>query len=189
VGDITPLHAPSWRTEALAAMNFRELDQAFGGDDTAEWLQAATNGGLIETHLRLGRMLLSGEGLPVDRRAAFACFLSASAGGNAEAQNLLGRCYENGWGIDVDRDAARTCYRQAAEKGDYRAAHNHACVLAAEGCVAGALHWFARGIGDAPEPARRQILKALSEHPRCAIRAFACRELGDPLVARTGQSA
>ena len=52
---------------------------------------------------------------------------------------MLGRCYENGWGVDIDRDAARLCYRQAAEKGDYRAAHNYACVLAAEGCIAGAL--------------------------------------------------
>jgi len=188
MGEIHPLHTPSWRMEALAAMNPRELGQAFG-EDTAEWLQAATGCGLTESQLRLGRMLLTGQGMPVDRRAAFTCFLSASVGGSAEAQNLLGRCYENGWGVDVDRDAARLCYRQAAEKGDYRAAHNHACVLAAEGCIAGALHWFARGIGEAPEPVRQQMLQALSGHPRCAIRAFARRELDDPLVARPGQSA
>ena len=117
MGEIHPFPVQSWRMEALAAMNPSEIGQAFGGEDTAEWLQAATGSGLIESQLRLGRMLLIGQGMPVDRRAAFTCFLSASASGSAEAQNLLGRCYENGWGVDVDRDAARLCYRQAAEKG------------------------------------------------------------------------
>jgi TPR repeat protein len=181
----TPAAQP-WRAEALIAMDAADLGQAFSGEDTAEWLQAVTNCGLVEAQLHLGRMLLTGEGLPADRRAAFACFLSASAGGNAEAQNLLGRCYENGWGVTQDRAMARNYYRQSAEKGDFRGAHNHACVLAAEGCVAGALHWFGRGIGDAPEPVRQEMLKALTQHPRCAIRAFALRELDGPPVARRG---
>ena len=116
-------------------------------------------------------MLLTGLGLPMDRRAAFACFLTAASAGNAEAQNLVGRCYENGWGVAMDRDAARLSYRRAAELGDYRGAHNHACVLAAEGCLAGALHWFTRGIGDAPEPERSQMLECCNaasalRHPR-----------------------
>ena len=178
-----------WRAEALMAMTRADLAQTLGDDDVAEWLEAATACGLVEAQLRLGRMLLAGEGLPRDWQAAFACFLSASADGNAEAQNLLGRCYENGWGVTPDRDAARACYREAAEKGDFRGAHNHACALAAKACVAGALHWFARAIGDAPEPTRRPMLEALATHPRCAIRAFARRELDCPPVARTGRSA
>jgi len=132
-----------WRAEALMAMTRADLAQTLGDNDVTEWLEAATACGLVEAQLRLGRMLLTGEGLPRDWQAAFACFLSASADGNAEAQNLLGRCYENGWGVAPDRAAARACYREAAEKGDFRGAHNHACALAAEGCVAGALHWFA----------------------------------------------
>lgn len=94
-------------------------------------------------------------------------------GGNPEAQNLLGRCHENGWGTKQDREAARRCYRAAAEAGDYRGAHNHACVLAAEGCIAGALHWFERAVAGAPPPARDAILLALRHHPRCVIRVFA----------------
>ena len=178
-----------WRAKALMAMTGADLAQTLGDNEVVDWLEAATACGLIEAQLRLGRMLLTGEGLPRDWQAAFACFLSASADGNAEAQNLLGRCYENGWGVAPDR-AARACYREAAEKGDFRGAHNHACALAAaEGCVAGALHWFARAIGDAPEPTRRPMLEALATHTRCAIRAFARRELDCPPVARTGRSA
>jgi hypothetical protein len=117
-------------------------------------------------------MLLTGDGVACDRRAAFACFLSAAGGGNAEARNLLGRCFENGWGTSVDRDAARNCYR-----------------LAADGRIAGALRWFERGITGAPLPARLHMLKALTHHPRCAIRAFALRGLDSCPVARCDQSA
>jgi TPR repeat protein len=187
VSNIHVLNTPHWRAEALMAMAQGDLGPALASEEAAEWLEAATGCGDVDAQLRLGRMLLTGQGLPVDRRAAFACFLTAAASGNAEAQNLVGRCYENGWGVAVDRGAARLCYREAAELGDYRGAHNHACVLAAEGCLAGALHWFARGIGDAPEPARSQMLESLIQHPRCAIRAFARRELesapaGRPVV-------
>jgi TPR repeat protein len=185
MSDVHILHVRPWRAEAL--IGNKPVGQAFDdeGPCGAEWLEAATSCGMVEVQLRLGRMLLTGEGLSADRRAAFACFLNASAGGNAEAQNLLGRCYENGWGVASDRQAAGICYRLAAEKGDFRGAHNHACMLAAQGCIAGALHWLARGIGDAPEPLRQQMLKALAGHPHCAIRAFARRELESPLVART----
>ena len=109
--------------------------------------------------------------------------ISAAGGGNAEARNLLGRCFENGWGTAIDRDAARNCYRLAAESGDFRGAHNYGCVLAADGCIAGALRWFERGIADAPLPARIHMLKALTHHPRCAIRAFAMRALESCPVA------
>lgn len=186
---MTNIHAlPTrpWRVQALVAMTPADMSEAFDGEDAAEWLEAAAGCGLVQAQLRLGRMLLTGEGFPLDRRAAFACFLTAAAAGNAEARNLLGRCYENGWGVGIDRNAARACYREAAELGDYRGAHNHACVLAAEGCIAGALHWFARGIGEAPPPARRTMLECLARHPRCAIRAFARREMESAPVVPGG---
>jgi TPR repeat protein len=172
-----------WRAQALAAMNPAELGEAFGGDEAADWLEAAASSGMADALLRLGRMLLTGETISCDQRAAFACFLSAADGGNAEAQNLLGRCFENGWGTAVDRNAARNCYRQAAENGDFRGAHNYGCVLSADGCIAGALRWFERGIAGAPLPARIQMLKALAHHPRCAVRAFAGRALENCPVA------
>src|SRR5689334_3384596 len=126
------LPAPSWRAEMLAQLSPRELVTAFDGEDASDWLQAVMASGMATAQIRLGRMLLAGEGLAADHQAAFACFLSAAATGNPEAQNLLGRCHENGWGTRKDRDAARRCFRAAAEAGDYRGAHNHACILAAE---------------------------------------------------------
>ncbi len=134
-------------------------------------------------------MLLTGDGMPADRRAAFACFLSAAGGGNAEARNLLGRCFENGWGTAVDRDAARNCYRMAAEDGDFRGAHNYACVLATDGCIAGALRWFERGISASAATRAASDAEILTHHPRCAIRAFAVRALESCPVAQDGQSA
>lgn len=169
------LPSPSWRAELLTQLSPRELSTAFEGEDPSDWLHAAMASGMAEAQVRLGRMLLAGDGLPVDHRAAFACFISAAATGHAEAQNLLGRCHENGWGTKPDREAARRCYRSAAEAGDYRGAHNHACVLAAEGCIAGALHWFERAVRGAPPPARDAIFLALRHHPRCAVRAFAAK--------------
>lgn len=192
MGELHFLHATPaqpWRVEALAAMNPAELGEAFRSDEAADWLEAAAACGLVEAQLKLGRMLLTGDGMPTDRRAAFACFLSAAGGGNAEARNLLGRCFENGWGTAVDSDAARNCYRMAAEGGDFRGAHNYACVLAMDGCIAGALRWFGRGTSAAPLPVRREMLKSLTHHPRCAIRAFAGRALESCPVAEAGQSA
>lgn len=186
MGSVHFLNVPStrpWRAQALAAMNPAELGEAFGGGEAADWLEAAAACGMADAQLRLGRMLLTGETISCDQRAAFACFLSAADGGSAEAQNLLGRCFENGWGTPVDRNAARACYKQAAENGDFRGAHNYACVLSADGCIAGALRWFERGIAGAPLPARVQMLKALSHHPRCAVRAFASRALENCTVA------
>lgn len=66
-----------------------------------------------------------------------------------------------------DLGAARTRNREV-ENCDFLGTHNHACVLAAEGCVAGALHWFARSIGSTPEPMRQHMLEG--QHPRCARR-------------------
>jgi TPR repeat protein len=164
-----------WRAELLASLSPRELTAAFEGEDPADWLHAAMVSGMAQAQIRMGRMLLAGEGLPTDHRAAFACFLSAAASGDPEGQNLLGRCHDNGWGTLPNKDAARRCYKAAAEGGDYRGAHNHACALASDGCIAGALHWFEKAVKDAPPPARDAILIALSHHPRCAIRAFARR--------------
>jgi hypothetical protein len=65
-----------------------------------------------------------------------------------------------------DLGVARTRCREA-ENGDFLSVHNHTCVLAAEGCVAGALHWFARSIGDAPEAMRQHMLKGPAQNPRC----------------------
>ena len=173
MAQIVPLSIPQprpWRAIALDTMTDRDLDAALGGQDAAAWLDAANRTGNPQTQIRLGRLLL---GQPRDPRAAFACFLCAARTGDAEAWYLLGRCYEQGWGTGIDGTRARHAYRQAAEAGDFRGAYNYAGLAAADGCLAGALHWFERALAMAPDAPRAAMIDAMTGHPLADVRAIA----------------
>ncbi|HXM00084.1 MAG TPA: tetratricopeptide repeat protein [Rhizomicrobium sp.] len=242
-----------WRVAALSMMSAEELRAVFGGDDAAPWVVAAANGGIVEAQRRLGRMLLSGEGIAKDEAAAFAWFARAAETGDSDAHNMLGRCHENGWGTarDADRAArhyaiaacagdawaqynlghlflggigvprdrdeafqwysraagrghvramnlvarcheegwgtardaalARVWYRKSADGGYFRGAYNYATMLAAEGCIAGAAHWFEKALAAAPDPSRTNMTAALMKSPHAPLRALA---LG--MTAQTG---
>ena len=235
----------AWRVAALSMMSAAELNRVLSGSEAASWVIAAANAGIAEAQLRLGRMMLSGEGMTKDERAAFAWFARAAETGNIEAHNMLGRCYEGGWGTaqdvakgaqhygiaaengdawaqynlghlyldgngvprDVDwafvlymraseqgharamnlvarcyeegwgapRDAAlaRDWYRKSAEGGYFRGAYNYATLLAADGEIAEAAHWFTKAMATAPEPTRGNMIAALSKHPDAMLRAIA----------------
>ncbi|HEY4942971.1 MAG TPA: tetratricopeptide repeat protein [Rhizomicrobium sp.] len=107
----------AWRVAALSMMSPAELRALLSGGDAASWVEAAAACGMAEAQLRLGRMLLEGQGVARDARAAFACFLCAAETGDADARNMLGRAYENGWGTAPDPARAAVLYRQAAEAG------------------------------------------------------------------------
>jgi TPR repeat protein len=79
-----------WRAELLAQMNPQKVRVALEGEDPSEWLHAVMVSGMAEAQIRLGRLLLSGEGLPTDRRAALACFLSAAATGQPGSPEFAG---------------------------------------------------------------------------------------------------
>ena len=242
-----PAPHEAWRVAALTMMGPDELSATLQSGDAAQWVGAAARCGIAKAQLRLGRMLLEGEGVNRDARAAFACFLCAAESGDAEAHNMLGRCFENGWGtekyftssahhyriaaeagldwaqynlahmllsgigIEQDRGAAfcfyglaaaqghvramnllgrcheqgwgvesdiaiaRAWYRRSAEGGYFRGAYNYGSVVAAEGCIAGALHWFERAFADAPEPTRSNMIIALLSRKEPALRALAER--------------
>lgn len=237
----------AWRMAALSMMSAEELRAIFSGDaaSAAPWVMAAANGGLAEAEVRLGRMLLSGEGVAKDERAAVAWFARAAETNSTDAHNMLGRCYENGWGVardfdvagrhyaiaasagnawaqynlahlfldglgvprDVDeafawymraakqghvramslvgrcyeegwgvvQDAtlARAWYRKSADGGYFRGAFNYASMLASEGCVAGAAHWFEKALSTAPEPTRSTMIDALLKSPYVELRTLA----------------
>ncbi|HEY2067922.1 MAG TPA: tetratricopeptide repeat protein [Rhizomicrobium sp.] len=245
-----------WRVAALSAMGEPELHAVLSGDGAAAWVKAAANSGFVDAQLRLGRMLLSGEGVTRDQRAALAWFLQAAETGSAEAHNMAGRCLENGWGtapdatraaahyriaadagdswaqynlghfyldgVGVARDPdaafdwysrasaqghpramnlvarcyeegwgaakdshlARAWYRKSAEGGYFRGAYNYATLLVAEGCIAGAAHWFEKALATAPEPTRSAMAGALSKSPHAELRRIA---LG--MTAQTGVTA
>jgi TPR repeat protein len=243
----------AWRLAALSMMGEAELRALFASEAAATWVTAAANSGVPEAQLRLGRMLLSGEGAAKDEAAAVAWFAQAAEAGDSEAHNMLGRCLENGWGVARDLDGAarhyaiaatagdawaqynlghlfldgigvprdrdeaflwyaraseqghvramnlvarcyeegwgvardsalaRAWYRKSAEGGYFRGSYNYATMLATEGCLAGAAHWFEQALAIAPEPTRAAMAGALMKSPHALLRGIA---LG--MTAQTG---
>jgi len=201
--------AAAWRVAALTRLAAGELSTTPDEGDTAQWVEAAAGCGIAEAQMTLGHMLLAGNGIGPDPRAAFACFLCAAdngdagghamlghclengrgtekdlsaaimhyrraaALGHAGAMNILGRCHETGIGMKPDRLLARAWYRRSARGGDFRGAYNYAAMIAAEGCTAGALHWFGRALLSAPAPDRDDMVTALLSHRIGAVRALA----------------
>jgi TPR repeat protein len=237
--------ADIWRVAALSAMGGTELQTALSGEAAAIWVSAAAKNGFLEAQLRLGRMLLAGDGVTKDQASAFCWFRRAAESGSIEAHNMAGRCLENGWGtapdaaraaahytiaaeagdawaqynlghlcldgIGVARDfarafnwysraanqdharamnlvarcheegwgtardsaLARAWYRKSAELGYFRGAYNYATLLIADGCLAGAAHWFEKALAAAPEPTRSAMTGALAKSPHAELRGLA----------------
>ena len=143
-------HEGVWRVAALTMMPPGELRALLSGDPrvAAPWVHAAANAGLIEGQVRLGRMLLTGEGMMRDEEAALEWFSRAAMRGDADAQNMLGRCHENGWGTCADAAQAARWYARAAEAGHAWAQNNLGHMLLDGNGVArdrdAAFRWYKR---------------------------------------------
>jgi len=122
----TPKSADAWRLAALAMMPRDRLQSIFGGDacEAAPWVISAARCGLADAQIRLGRMLLAGEGLAKDEIAALSWFHRAADKDDPEAQNMVGRCHENGWGTAPDASEAAIWYERAASAGHTWAQYN-----------------------------------------------------------------
>ena len=105
-----------WR---LQQMSVRELRLLLAGEaaEIAPWIESAARYGHAEAQLRLGQILLDGQGFPGDPARAFRWFTRAADQGLAEAHNMVGRCHENGWGVPVDLVEAAGAYARAAAAG------------------------------------------------------------------------
>ena len=121
----------------------------------------------------LGHCLENGRGTEKDLSAAITHYRLAAALGHAGAMNFLGHCHEAGIGMKSDRLLARAWYRRSARGGNFRGAYNYATMIAGEGCIAGALHWFGRALLSAPVPDRDAMVTALLSHRVGAVRALA----------------
>jgi len=206
--NVRPVPA-TWRVAALAELASRELSINWEEGDMAQWVEAAAGCGIAEAQMRLGHMLLAGDGIGPNARAAFACFLCAAESGDADGHAMLGQCLENGWGTERDLSTAvahyrraatlghagamnllgrcheagvgmrpdkllaRAWYRRSARSGDFGGAYNYATMIAGEGCIAGALHWFGRALLNAPPQIRDGMVTALLSHRIGAVRALA----------------
>jgi hypothetical protein len=123
-GVTAPDSADAWRVAALTMMKPEELAAALSGPDAAVWVKAAAASGIAAAQVRLGRMLLEGDGIAKDATAAFENFVAAAEAGDSDGQNMLGRCYENGWGTTIDMARAAQCYAKAADAGHGWAQYN-----------------------------------------------------------------
>jgi uncharacterized protein len=161
----------SWRVAALTMMDRDALCAALAGENAAQWVAAAAACGIAEARLRLGRMLLEGEGVARDQAAAFRQFQMAAADGTIEAHNMLGRCHENGWGTPMDYVRAACCYRAAAEAGLDWAQYNLGHMLLSGGGVArdpdAAFFWYGKA-------ADQGHVRAMSLLGRCHENGWGC---------------
>jgi len=161
----------SWRVAALTMMGQDALCAALTGENAAQWVAAAAACGIAGARLRLGRMLLEGEGVAKDQAAAFRQFQAAAADRNIEAHNMLGRCHENGWGVEVDHTEAARHYRVAAEAGLDWAQYNLGHTLLSGSGVArdrdAAFFWYSKA-------ARRGHARAMSLLGRCHENGWGC---------------
>ena len=168
------------RVTQLQRLTYRELEQLLSGDpaEAAAWIRSAADYGLIAAQLRLGRMLLEGKGVPLDRAAALAWFRRAAARGDAEALNMVGRCLENGWGSEPNAAQAAEQYRASAERGYDWGEYNFANLLFdGRGVPCDrrlALHWYHRA-------AAQGHGRAMNLLGRCFEEGWGCG--ADPLAA------
>jgi hypothetical protein len=121
-----PQDANAWRVAAMTMMRPEQLNALLATDATRAfaWVRAAAEQGFVEAQVRVGRMLLAGEGTAKNEAAALAWFTRAAEAGDANAQNMLGRCYEYGWGVAADGERAAHLYAQAACAGHAWAQYN-----------------------------------------------------------------
>jgi TPR repeat protein len=132
----------------LKAMSASELAAllAPGSPDRVATIRVAAEAGMADAQAALGQMLLDGDGLPQDERAAIGWFHKAAQQGHALAINMIGRCFDLGWGIEVDKARAAEWFRLAADRGLDWAMYNYATLLALGEGVAedkpAALEWL-----------------------------------------------
>jgi TPR repeat protein len=95
----------------------------------ARLIESAARQGLLTAQMTFARMLLVGQDVPRDQKAAFGWFRAAADSGDPDALNMLGRCYEHGWGVQADRRRAIETYRAAARRGFAWAQYNLGQIL------------------------------------------------------------
>jgi TPR repeat protein len=105
--------------ETLNAMDADALRGALSGPphEVARLLRVAAEGGAVEAMLRLGQMLLDGQGIARRPVEALRWFSDAARAGHPMGMNMVGRCLEFGWGTGVDKARAAEWYGAAAERG------------------------------------------------------------------------
>lgn len=146
----------------------------------ASFLSAAERGHL-DAAAQAGRMLATGDGVPVDDLNALIWLERAADRGNAEALFHLARVHEQGRGVPANAAHALTLYSKAANLGWVEAQVEFGSRLAGSGDEASkreAVQWF-RKAAEAGHPVAQAELassylygKGISKDPRKALELF-----------------
>ena len=168
------LEADQLRLMRLSRMSSGQLYALLNGDpvDAAVWVRSAAQCGVTAAQIRLGRMLLLGQGMPRDQRAAYLWFVRAADEGNEEAMNMAGRCHELGWGVPVDLSLAAVHYRSSALAGHDWGQYNFGNLLfdgrGAARDLQQAFSWYLRA-------ASQGHARAMNLLGRCFEEGWGCR--------------
>lgn len=147
-GDVTVVQGDAIKSsqgleEGVSAFENRKYDVAF------RKLRPLAEAGVAMAQNVLGRMYLSGRGVPLDYDKALALFRGAASQGLPNAKNNLGVMYTTGLGVQQDYGQAVVWFSEAANQGYAIAMDNLADM-------------YERGLGVRPdrEAARRWRVKA-----------------------------
>lgn len=163
------LRLPDLYLGKLKQMTSHELQQLLAGNprEAAVWVRMAAVQGITEAQMRLGRMLLEGNGLSKNAQEAFEWFLRAAASGDDDALNMLGRCYENGWGVTAHPAMAFQYYRRAAQLGNDWAQYNLGhCYLDGNGTLRDpyrAFYWYGKAAAQGHGRAMNLVARCYEE--------------------------
>jgi TPR repeat protein len=166
--------ASQLRAICLQRMNARQLRELLSGDarEAAPWVRSAAEYGLPAAQLRLGRMLLEGEGVARNQELAVFWFTRAAEQGDAAAMNMLGRCFENGWGTRIGLESAAHWYELSATRAHDWGQYNFGNMLFDGRGIPPdrrrALEWYRRA-------ARQGHSRAMNIIGRCVEEGWGCR--------------
>lgn len=81
------------------------------------WLKKGTENNDTYSQRELGKIYLTGKGLPMDHKLAFDLLEKATAKNDPEATTFLGDCYHKGHGVEKNMEIAVEHYLRAASLG------------------------------------------------------------------------
>ena len=154
----------------------------------AERYRVAARHVYVLAQYNLGQLLLSGEPNPAQRREGLGWHLVAAKAGYAKSMNVIGRFCEEGWEMPRSLGNALGWYRKAAEGGDHWGQFNLGRLLAEDGDLEEAAHWFRIAAESGNEEFANSIAPVLIKRPEREFQAIG-HMIADRRKTKTAQTA
>ena len=149
---------PGWDLYEQAGQHFKSGDHA----GAAKIVISSAKAGNPIAQLRLAMLYEAGDGVPRDKKEAFAWYLRAAQAGEPGAQSEVGGYYEEGDGVPENWPVAAQWYQQSASqgwmKGEFALGRCYEFGMGVPQNRQNAIYWFkkagAQGMGQAEYFAR-----------------------------------